>query len=557
MEFYHKDFVSFEYNNLSPEQEEDLFARVQMGVQLNLAEKMRASTGPWQELARLFVEDFPSVYSLMKDRARSKDFQLTLSCFSQIVECMHPTAANGVPMLKTNYTHLPKLLSNKSAIDDGLKSHLASVWNTFTDLIEADPETFTNRNKYLRGVQTFAPIEMVAVTVLISMHSESRNDRLLIGDIQAMRTAVRENFVDLRLNANVWKWFWEYIDELEAIRGAIDGTSIDRDTIHPTRRTGQTHTNIAEAGPTVAAINAAAAARKKGRFTARTKRPATSTGEQNPVEVKQEEAAASAPGSHMPKRQRTGDDGSDRLYLAADHAISSQPGDRVDRDLSLLSDHAVTESSQQTSPQIADPAASALDAIDMRAHDILTPFSTRLRPPTPSEIRQQRISTLNSFHSAHRSMAHPEANDRPAFQRYTMVEPRVPIAPILSGARTSLAGHSEGVFHSVSPDVQVVTQIPAPPRPRSMQKARLGSHQFTAKDIDGAIDLTSDTEQERQDLLSSFKIRPRSLRPSNVSSESDAGSMARKHTVTAEGLKVPFQELPSRNFNPYARFKSE
>jgi hypothetical protein len=74
--------VSFEFKDLSQEQEEDLFARVQMGVQLTLAEKMRASTGPWQELARLFVDDFPIVYSLMKDRARAKDFQLTLSCFS-------------------------------------------------------------------------------------------------------------------------------------------------------------------------------------------------------------------------------------------------------------------------------------------------------------------------------------------------------------------------------------------------------------------------------------------------------------------------------------------
>lgn len=62
-----KEFVSFEFKDLSPEQEEDLFARVQMGVQLSIAEKIRASTGPWQELARLFVDDFPIVYSLMKD----------------------------------------------------------------------------------------------------------------------------------------------------------------------------------------------------------------------------------------------------------------------------------------------------------------------------------------------------------------------------------------------------------------------------------------------------------------------------------------------------------
>jgi hypothetical protein len=98
-----------------------------MGVQLTPAEKMRASTGPWQELARCYVEDFPVIYSLQKDRARARDFQMTLSCFSQIIEVQSPSTAKGIPTLKTNHSHLPKLLENKGAIDDGLKSHLASV----------------------------------------------------------------------------------------------------------------------------------------------------------------------------------------------------------------------------------------------------------------------------------------------------------------------------------------------------------------------------------------------------------------------------------------------
>ncbi|EAT85058.2 hypothetical protein SNOG_07592 [Parastagonospora nodorum SN15] len=216
--FLRKEFVSFEFKELLPDQEEDLFARVQMGVQLSLAEKMRASTGPWQELARLFVDDFPDIYSLMKDRARAKDFQLTLSCFSQIVEVMHPTASDGIPILRTNYNALPKLLSNKAAVDDALKSHLASVWNIFKELIDMDPDTFTNASKWLRGVQTFAPVEMVAVAVLISMYSDTRNKRLLLGDIRALREAIRENFNDIRMNTKEWSFIWKYIEELEAIR---------------------------------------------------------------------------------------------------------------------------------------------------------------------------------------------------------------------------------------------------------------------------------------------------------------------------------------------------
>ena len=99
-----------------------MFARVQMGVQLNLAEKMRAASGPWQELGKLYVEDFPVIVSLLKDRSRAKDFQIILACFCQILEVQHPTNPNGIPVLKTNYKSLPKFLDNREALDDATKS---------------------------------------------------------------------------------------------------------------------------------------------------------------------------------------------------------------------------------------------------------------------------------------------------------------------------------------------------------------------------------------------------------------------------------------------------
>lgn len=522
--------MSFEYNNLTAEQEEDLFARVQMGMQLTLAEKMRASTGPWQELARLFVEDFPTVYSLMKDRARSKDFQLTLSCFSQIVECMHPTAANGVPTLKTNFTHLPKLLGNRSAADDGIKSHLASVWNTLKDLIEIDPDTFTNGDKYLRGVQTFAPVEMVAVTVLISMHSETRNNRLLIGDIQAMRTAVRENFVDLRLNATVWKWFWEYIDELEAIRGAINGSTMDRTTGQRTKRKEKPPSDNAMPGATAAAISAAAAAPKKGRFSARTKRPAAAPEEESLAVVKEEPVTITMPGPPSPKRQRTGDgqlSGSHmssepwRASLSSTSASVSGPhGEGNDHDTSL---HAMpTHTSAQSARTIARRARQAasstpftltgtapLTASTTSSGSIAQQFT---HPLTPSEVRQQRVSALNAFQHTHGSMHHSRSNLLPTLHGQNLAQSQAPVAPMVSAANPSAPHRSHAPRKDVLEVAASVTQgaqsSPGPPHPRSMQSPKAVRSRPTQQEIDGSIDLTSDTEQERQDLLSSFKTKP-------------------------------------------------
>jgi hypothetical protein len=58
--------------------------------------------------------------------------------------------------LKTTYTALPKFLSNKGAVNDGIIAHLANVWTTFRELIDLDANIFTNANKYLTGVQTSA-----------------------------------------------------------------------------------------------------------------------------------------------------------------------------------------------------------------------------------------------------------------------------------------------------------------------------------------------------------------------------------------------------------------
>lgn len=551
-EFYNKEFVLTEYDNLSPEQEEDLFARVQMGMQLNSAEKMRASTGPWQELARLFVDDFDSVYSLMKDRARSKDFQLTLACFSQIVECMHPTAANGTPTLKTNHTHLPKLLSNKGAVDDGIKSHLASVWTTFKDLIQADPNTFTNGNKYLRGVQTFAPVEMVAVTVLISVYSDTRNNRLLLGDIQAMRTAVRENFVDLRLNTSVWKWYWEYIDDLEAIRGAIDGSTVNRRTNQRTDKDGATHVQGVAAGSTAASITAAAAASKRGRKTARTKRQAPAVSTEASAAVEQESTAPELPSA---KRQRTGDASSGGLTVGGvqPQTLPSKsiprglPPNHVSHGLhySPTATHASTQSISPSARGARQTTSTTPSTASPSIRDGPGPIETeprRIHPRHPSEARQQRISTLNSYQSVHKPDRYRIADGAPPSSGPpTRADYRVPVAPMTSRPSTSWPDSSLFQLDGVQDSEIPAAQVASPSQP--MRKAEMSTPQHNRQQMYDVIELTDDTEQARQDLLSSFKGRPRSPAQQRPQIKTESGRTS--------------QELPTRGHNPYAVRRSD
>ncbi|KAF2116519.1 hypothetical protein BDV96DRAFT_572295 [Lophiotrema nucula] len=294
-EFLAKEFVAFEYSDLTRAQEEELFARVQMGMSLTLAEKMHAQTGPWQELARMYVQDFPTIFSLLKDQARAKPFQLCLSCFSQILEVQHPSNANGIPILKTNFAALPKLLANKDAVDDETKSHLASVFRTFHDLIEEDQTVFTEVDQ---GVQTFSPLELVAVAVLISMYSETRNNELLLGDIRLLRTELRDNYRDIRLNTTLWSFTWKFLENLEGYRGAADGSTIDRQAnskAPPPKSSRESTTASSQSGNSSPSTSIA----KRGRPTMRTQPTKLSTSSTNAVDP--------SPGPRQRKRPRLDD----------------------------------------------------------------------------------------------------------------------------------------------------------------------------------------------------------------------------------------------------------
>ncbi|TKA52202.1 hypothetical protein B0A49_12075 [Cryomyces minteri] len=239
--FRSKTFVCYEFSNLSPKQEEDLFARVQLGVALTPAEKLQATDGPWQKFARLFERDFGDVVKLTStDRAGG--FQRVLECFNMIIEVQHPTAPNGVPRLRSGATKLKQLIDNTAALDDAAKSHFGRVFTTFKELAEEDPQTFKD-NSYQHS-KKFAPIEFVAVAVLISVSMDRRTRTMLLGDIRALRQYLRTHFKnEIKMNEKVWSAARTFIDDIESFRGAVDNSMVAK------KLSANTSSN-AGAGPT-------------------------------------------------------------------------------------------------------------------------------------------------------------------------------------------------------------------------------------------------------------------------------------------------------------------
>ena len=522
--FLEKDFVAFQFTDLTQEQEEDLFARVQMGVQLTVAEKMRAKQGPWQELAKLFVDDFPAIYGLMKDRARAKDFQITLSCFSQIIEVKHPTAANGLPVLKTNYNALPKLLSNTGAVDDAIKSHLASVWTTLRELIERDSDAFTNADKHLSGVQTFAPIEMVAATVLISMYSETRNNELLLGDIRTLREALREHFKDLRLNATVWKFVWDFVENLAAIRGVVDGTTVDRnqqDQASKSMSSGAAKATATVSSPPYLSRKRATSAKKQ----------ASTLPPRSPVEVKEEPQSRIA----TSKRKRTG---------PAPASLAPASG---------LSNVAPQAYHQHHIPptQLQDPQKS----------NVHTPFTTE-----PEDLQVLKTGTSGSS-----DYCTPIAPMQQSTQLCSIPDHIPEMAQgshnafAISQSPNMISCHptSRGAFAPTHTDKQwegvVASPAKAPVAPISNKRKRKSVTRPTSVQCKEAIDLTSDNEleEERQNLLSSFKAKPIPAKqhsaPATPAAKASTAPTRRDYVVVHDIDSD--EELAAAN-NPYEKFQN-
>lgn len=211
LNFLSKPLTYCELADLSLEQEEEIFSRVQLGVPLSAAEKSRAKSGPWNDLIKLFEVDFKDVLSLSETK-RAKDYQNILLCFAQILET-RDKGAHSPSKLQSTWASLDKFIQDKRKLTPANRSHFAKVFTTFKELAAEDPQTFKD-NDYKQS-KNFAAVELVAVAVLISRCEDGLSHEALLGAIRAMREAARRDLKDLFTNTLTWNFFWSFIRKVE------------------------------------------------------------------------------------------------------------------------------------------------------------------------------------------------------------------------------------------------------------------------------------------------------------------------------------------------------
>ena len=211
--FLRIELLCAEYSNLARRQEEDLFSRVQLGMPLTPAEKLKASSGAWQDFAIEIEKEFSNLVTSVIENKRGRGFQLILQVFKQLMKesDLDPKYAAGATALKG-------FCKETKFLDADFRATARNVFSRYREVWESFPNTF--RNNDYRHATRFSPVEFVGVAVLIHRFP-NRNARLLSGDIMELRKQLRAQRQDLRSNTETWKALVRSILAIEHSRGAI------------------------------------------------------------------------------------------------------------------------------------------------------------------------------------------------------------------------------------------------------------------------------------------------------------------------------------------------
>ncbi|KAI6152714.1 hypothetical protein EDD17DRAFT_1491150 [Pisolithus thermaeus] len=211
--FANKQVVCVEYNDLTDDQEREIFQRVQLGVALTPAgivfdclwrKRLQAIVGPWPAVIRdiqshILGEDGLEGY-LDWGHARGRDFQ----CLATIGYLIENSSKPTIPTSKV----LEKWLHRTDPVRPTLITDLQETFRIFV-ILARDKRYRLSLNSPAR----VSPIEFVMIGMLIYKKRASLSLTQLSSAIEKMRKDVRASEKDIRANSRVMKLMMDFIDK--------------------------------------------------------------------------------------------------------------------------------------------------------------------------------------------------------------------------------------------------------------------------------------------------------------------------------------------------------
>ncbi|EJF60922.1 hypothetical protein DICSQDRAFT_170779 [Dichomitus squalens LYAD-421 SS1] len=216
--FLNKQIVCMEYTDITPDNEREIFQRVQLGMALTPAEKLQAITGPQADFIRSLLDKYVSdelANNLPWDTSRANDFRgLSMAVYTM----------SKWPKVTT----LPSLsvieawLQEPDELDDDFREDLHNTYRIFCAMAK-DP--VLNKPFWLPGIKKVAPMEVIAITVLIHANKLKMTMAQLSEAIGLMRKEIRKTEKDIRQNTRTMKLVLTFLKELKPSRLKPDPNS--------------------------------------------------------------------------------------------------------------------------------------------------------------------------------------------------------------------------------------------------------------------------------------------------------------------------------------------
>ncbi|KAH6894834.1 hypothetical protein BKA70DRAFT_1199752 [Coprinopsis sp. MPI-PUGE-AT-0042] len=214
--FSNKQIVCVEYQDISEDDEREVFQRVQLGMALTPAEKLQVTNTHRSTFVRSLVNKHIKDGGLSSDHlewdtSRGSDFR----CLAQALYLMERWG----PTLKTIGTilQLDKWLAATTPLDPGFKADMEDTFDIFSELTQN-----AAYNKCFKNPGKVSPIEFIGISVLIGTLRKKLTMKQLASAIAALRSGLREVHVDVRMNTRVSRTVLELIRGMKPSQFAQD-----------------------------------------------------------------------------------------------------------------------------------------------------------------------------------------------------------------------------------------------------------------------------------------------------------------------------------------------
>ncbi|KAK0459976.1 uncharacterized protein EV420DRAFT_1534249 [Desarmillaria tabescens] len=211
--FSNKQITCVEYDDLTHDQEREIFRRVQLGVALTPAERLQAINGSYPMLIREVKERLSSPSGLEGylpwGNSRGRDFM----CLAQIVYLID----FGESKTEPSTTKIEAWLSDKRNVTPKLQRNVDNTIDVLCELAQ-DPVL----SKPFKTPKV-SPVEFVMIAYMIFLYRDQLSMRQLSDAVDQMRKSVRSDFQEIRFNTKVYKNMLAFVQRMKKMTFKSDG----------------------------------------------------------------------------------------------------------------------------------------------------------------------------------------------------------------------------------------------------------------------------------------------------------------------------------------------